>query len=91
MTNEDEHFEIERIVDKRYRNDHVKYLIKWRGYPDSQNTLEPSSNIEGAQESELLADYEIYNKQQQQQQQILNYGSRSTINTLSPNKYRNVL
>ncbi|CAF1618438.1 unnamed protein product [Rotaria sp. Silwood1] len=87
MINEDARFEIERIVDKRYRNDHVEYLIKWRGYPDSQNTWEPSSNIEGAQESELLAEYEIYNKQQQQK--ILNSGSRSTINTLSPNKYTN--
>jgi hypothetical protein len=34
-------FEIERIVDKRYRNDRLEYLIKWRGYPDSQNTWEP--------------------------------------------------
>lgn len=36
-----ERFEIERIVDKRYRNDRMEYLIKWRGYPDTQNTWEP--------------------------------------------------
>ena len=36
-----ERYEIERIVDKRYRNDRVEYLIKWRGYSDSQNTWEP--------------------------------------------------
>ncbi|CAF1193132.1 unnamed protein product, partial [Rotaria sordida] len=34
MTGESERFEIERIVDKRYRNDRIEYLIKWRGYPE---------------------------------------------------------
>jgi hypothetical protein len=47
-----------------------------------------ASNIEGEQESELLAEYEAYNKQQQK---LLNSGSRSTMNTLSPNKRRNVI
>ncbi|CAF2736692.1 unnamed protein product [Rotaria sp. Silwood2] len=79
-------FEIERIIDKRYRNDRVEYLIKWRGYPESQNTWEPSSNIEGDEESELLAEYESYNKRQQQQK--FNSGTRPTMNTLSPNKRR---
>jgi chromobox protein 5 len=37
----DDRYEIERIVDKRYRNNGIEYLIKWRGYPDSQNTWEP--------------------------------------------------
>ncbi|CAF1332199.1 unnamed protein product [Rotaria sordida] len=87
MTGESERFEIERIVDKRYRNDRIEYLIKWRGYPESQNTWEPSSNVEGEQESELLAEYETHNKQQQQK--ILNSGLRSTINTLSSNTHRN--
>ncbi|UJR21714.1 hypothetical protein I4U23_024791 [Adineta vaga] len=81
-----ERFEIERIVDKRYRNDRLEYLIKWRGYPDSQNTWEPSNNIEGEQESELLAEYEAFNKQQQKS---LNSGQRSALNNnLSPSKRR---
>ncbi|CAF0954070.1 unnamed protein product [Adineta steineri] len=85
MTDEGvERFEIERIVEKRYRNDRLEYLIKWRGYPDSQNTWEPSNNIEGEQETELLAEYEAHNKQK-----LLNSGSRSTLNNLSPNKRRN--
>ncbi len=101
-----ERFEIERIVDKRYRNDRVEYLIKWRGYPDSQNTWEPckwirislnfeliffllvANNIEGEQESELLAEYEAFTKRQQQK--MFNSGSRPSMNTLSPNKRRNV-
>ena len=36
-----ERFEIERIVEKRYRNNRLEYLIKWRGYPNSENTWEP--------------------------------------------------
>ncbi|CAF2207827.1 unnamed protein product [Rotaria magnacalcarata] len=87
MTGDGDRFEIERIVDKRYRNDRLEYLIKWRGYPDSQNTWEPSSNVEGEQESELLAEYEISHKQQQQK--MLNSGPRSAINNFSPNKRRN--
>ncbi|CAF0817411.1 unnamed protein product [Adineta ricciae] len=85
-----ERFEIERIVDKRYRNDRLEYLIKWRGYPDSQNTWEPSSNIEGEQESELLAEYEAYNKQQQHK--LGNSGQRPLLNNnnnISPSKRRN--
>jgi len=49
-----------------------------------------ANNIEGEQESELLAEYEAYNKQQQQK--LLYSGSRSSINNnLSPNKRRNVI
>lgn len=36
-----ERFEIERIVEKRYRNNRLEYLIKWRGYSNSENTWEP--------------------------------------------------
>jgi hypothetical protein len=43
-----------------------------------------ASNIEGEQETELLAEYEALNKQQQK---LL---PRSSMNNLSPNKRRNV-
>ena len=53
-----------------------------------------ANNIEGDQESELLAEYEAHNKrtqqQQQQQQKMFNSGPRPSMNTLSPNKRRNV-
>lgn len=51
-----------------------------------------ANNIEGDQETELLAEYEAHNKriQQQQQQKTFNSGPRPLMNTLSPNKRRTV-
>jgi hypothetical protein len=52
-------------------------------------SIEIASNIEGEQESELLAEYDAFNKRQQQK--MFNNNSRQSINTLSsPNKRRNV-
>lgn len=51
-----------------------------------------ANNIEGEQETELLAEYEAFSKraQQQQQQKTFSSGPRPSVNTLSPNKRRNV-
>jgi hypothetical protein len=46
-----------------------------------------ANNIEGEQESELLAEYEMYNKQQK----LPHSGARPVMNNLSPNKRRNVM
>ncbi len=46
-----------------------------------------ANNIEGEQESELLAEYEMYNKQQK----LPHSGARPVMNNLSPNKRRNVI
>lgn len=35
----------ERIINERVRNGVTQYLIKWKGYPHSQNTWEPFENI----------------------------------------------
>jgi len=48
-----------------------------------------ASNIEGEQESELLAEYEAYHKRQQQK--MFNSGLRPSTNTLSPTKRRSVI
>ena len=40
-----EEFEVERIIGERKRYNHVEYLIKWKGYPDSDNTWEPLENL----------------------------------------------
>jgi len=41
-----EEFSVERILDKRVRSNKVEYLIKWEGYPDSENTWEPHDNLD---------------------------------------------
>ena len=41
MNNE---FQVEKII--AYRSRDKKYLIKWQGFPDSENTWEPEENLE---------------------------------------------
>lgn len=52
---EEEEYEVEKVVDKRVVNGHVQYLLKWKNYPDTDNTWEVS---EGLQCPELIAVFE---------------------------------
>jgi chromobox protein 5 len=45
---------VERIIADRVINGTFYYRLKWKGYPDSQNTWEPETNLQAA---ELLAEY----------------------------------
>ncbi|XP_012564927.1 heterochromatin protein 1-like [Hydra vulgaris] len=38
-------YKTEKIIKKRTRGGKIQYLIKWEGYPSSQNTWEPEENI----------------------------------------------
>ncbi|ORZ15934.1 hypothetical protein BCR42DRAFT_451847 [Absidia repens] len=39
-------YEVESILQhKTYRNHVVRYEVKWKGYPDSENTLEPAASF----------------------------------------------
>merc|ERR1712106_361280 len=50
--NDEETFEIEKILDKRLmKGDKVEYLIKWKNYDDPEdNTWEPADDLEVADE-----------------------------------------
>ncbi|KAL2511593.1 Chromo domain-containing protein LHP1 [Abeliophyllum distichum] len=41
----DGYYEIEAVRRKRVRKGQVQYLIKWRGWPEAENTWEPLENL----------------------------------------------
>lgn len=59
MISDDDHdqiYEVEKIIDKKNDGDTVKYLVKWEGYPISESTWEPISNLKNV--LDLIEEYE---------------------------------
>ena len=50
----EEEYEVEAIldskIDRRRRGRPVFYLVKWKGYPDANNTWEPVANVKNSQQ-----------------------------------------
>ena len=45
-----DYYDIEQIVNKKYIDGSYKYLVKWVGYPSSQNTWEPLEHFHDCME-----------------------------------------
>jgi len=48
-----EEWEVEKVLAKRSYRNKVQYLVKWVGYPNSENTWEPVANLQNAREKVL--------------------------------------
>jgi len=51
-----EDFEVEKVIGKRIEKKSVQYFIKWKGYPDEDNTWEPIEHLDCPN---AIAAYEI--------------------------------
>lgn len=43
---EEEEYIVEKILNKRVIEGKLEYYLKWKGYPDSENTWEPVENLD---------------------------------------------
>ena len=47
---EEEEYEVEAILDSRKKGRYIKYLVKWKGYSNAENSWEPRGNVRHAEE-----------------------------------------
>ena len=50
LVEDEEEYEVEAIVSHRKVGGKWRYMVKWKGYPTSENLLEPESNLDNAKE-----------------------------------------
>ena len=43
---EEENYEVERILEKKGVGKKLRYLVKWKGWPEEDNTWEPLENLD---------------------------------------------
>lgn len=43
---DEEEFVVEKILERRKKGDFIEYFLKWKNYPNSENTWEPSYNLD---------------------------------------------
>lgn len=57
-----EEYVVEKILQKRIKKGKIEYFLKWKGYPDSDNTWEPKEHLDCP---ELIESFETNLKKQQ--------------------------
>ena len=62
MTENNNYYEVEKIMDRRIVKGKKEYLIKWKGYPENQSTWEPNSHLTYIQELVKKFNEEYNNK-----------------------------
>ena len=63
LVGEEEQYEVEKVLDKRNYGcwKKIQYLVKWKGYPDSDNQWLDAKDMENAQE--LIAEFHSSNQE----------------------------
>src|SRR5258707_873898 len=75
----EEEYEVEKVINHRYtgRARTLQYLVKWKGYPEADNTWEPADQVHAPQLTKA------YHQQHPLKDKRGRASTRSTIRTLS--------
>ncbi|ETW82507.1 hypothetical protein HETIRDRAFT_450354 [Heterobasidion irregulare TC 32-1] len=60
VLNDEEHYEVEEIVDSKKQGWGTKYLVKWMGYPEADDTWEPYTLLKGMAEEAMKKLHDRY-------------------------------
>ncbi len=81
----EEEYEIEKILEKRIVKNKIEYLIKWKDYPESDNTWEPIENMDNAKR--MISEFEKKLKEKKTKN-IINYFNEAKLNNNMKKNYK---
>ena len=54
LVEEEEEYEVEAILDSHKKGRYIKYLVKWKGYSNTENSWEPRGNVHHAEDQGII-------------------------------------